>query len=49
MTNNEIARQLTITLPTVKNHVYHILNKLQLRRRAQAAALANRRHMDQRI
>ena len=49
LTNKEIARQLTIQLPTVKNHVHNILNKLQLSRRAQAAALANHRHLDRRI
>jgi two-component system, NarL family, nitrate/nitrite response regulator NarL len=49
MTNKEIARQLFIQLPTVKNHVHNILNKLQLRHRGQAAALANHRHLDRRI
>src|SRR5439155_22270805 len=43
MSNKEIARKLLIQLPTVKNHVHNILNKLQLSRRGQAAALANHR------
>jgi two-component system, NarL family, nitrate/nitrite response regulator NarL len=39
LSNKEIARQLKISLPTVKNHVHNILEKLQVRRRAAAAAL----------
>jgi two-component system nitrate/nitrite response regulator NarL len=39
LSNKEIARQLKISLPTVKNHVHHILEKLQVRRRGAAAAL----------
>lgn len=39
LSNKEIARQLKITLPTVKNHVHNILEKLQVRRRGAAAAL----------
>lgn len=34
MTNREIARTLTIALPTVKNHVHNVLDKLQVRHRA---------------
>jgi DNA-binding NarL/FixJ family response regulator len=37
LTNKEIARQLSIALPTVKNHVHHILEKLGVERRAEAA------------
>lgn len=40
MSNKEIARQLTIELSTVKNHVHNILEKLQVSRRAEAAARA---------
>jgi two-component system, NarL family, nitrate/nitrite response regulator NarL len=34
MSNKQIARELDIRLPTVKNHVHHILEKLQVSRRA---------------
>ena len=36
--NKMIARQLQIELPTVKNHVHHIIEKLGVNNRAQAAA-----------
>jgi two-component system, NarL family, nitrate/nitrite response regulator NarL len=36
--NKAIAQQLRIALPTVKNHVHHILEKLQVHRRGEAAA-----------
>ena len=39
LSNKEIARQLKISLPTVKNHVHNILEKLQVQRRGAAAAL----------
>jgi DNA-binding NarL/FixJ family response regulator len=39
LSNKEIARRLSIELATVKNHVHNILEKLQVRRRAEAAAL----------
>jgi DNA-binding NarL/FixJ family response regulator len=38
LTNKEIARRLSIEVATVKNHVHNILDKLQVRRRADAAA-----------
>lgn len=38
LSNKEIARQLCICLPTVKNHVHHILEKLGVARRSAAAA-----------
>jgi len=38
MPNKTIARELTIELPTVKNHVHNILEKLQVTRRADAVA-----------
>jgi two-component system, NarL family, nitrate/nitrite response regulator NarL len=38
LSNKEIARRLSIGLPTVKNHVHHILEKLQVTRRSEAGA-----------
>lgn len=38
LSNKEIARRLTLELATVKNHVHHILRKLDVARRTQAAA-----------
>lgn len=38
LSNKEIAARLRIELPTVKNHVHNILEKLNVRRRAEAAA-----------
>jgi two-component system, NarL family, nitrate/nitrite response regulator NarL len=38
LSNKEIASRLLIEVPTVKNHVHNILEKLQVRRRADAAA-----------
>jgi two-component system nitrate/nitrite response regulator NarL len=39
-TNPQIASELSITVNTVKSHISHILNKLQLENRTQAAAYA---------
>jgi DNA-binding NarL/FixJ family response regulator len=36
LSNKEIARNLSLSLATVKHHVHHILQKLRLPRRAQA-------------
>jgi two-component system nitrate/nitrite response regulator NarL len=38
LSNKQIARRLSIELPTVKNHIHHILQKLQVSRREEAAA-----------
>ena len=38
LSNKEIARQLCIEVATVKNHVHHILGKLEVSRRSQAVA-----------
>jgi DNA-binding NarL/FixJ family response regulator len=38
LSNKEIARHLSIGTATVKNHVHHILEKLDVRRRGEAAA-----------
>mgnify|MGYP002065983064 CR=1 FL=1 len=40
LTNREIAGALSVTVGTVKTHVSHILEKLQVRTRHQAAAYA---------
>jgi two-component system, NarL family, nitrate/nitrite response regulator NarL len=42
LANKEIATALSIELPTVKNHVHSILEKLNVHRRTQAAARARR-------
>jgi two-component system, NarL family, nitrate/nitrite response regulator NarL len=42
LSNKEIANALSIELTTVKNHVHHILKKLDVRRRTAAAARARR-------
>ena len=42
LSNKEIATALSIELPTVKNHVHRILEKLHVHRRSQAAARARR-------
>ena len=39
LSNKEIATRLHIELPTVKNHVHNVLEKLKVNRRAEAAAL----------
>jgi DNA-binding NarL/FixJ family response regulator len=43
LTNKEIGRRLCIELPTVKNHMHNILEKLQLGSRSEAAAWMRRR------
>jgi DNA-binding NarL/FixJ family response regulator len=40
LSNKEIASRLGIGIATVKNHVHHLLEKLQVRRRAEAALRA---------
>jgi len=39
LSNKEIARELTVSVPTVKTHVHNLLHKLGARRRADAARL----------
>ncbi len=43
LSNKEIARGLRIEVTTVKNHVHNILEKLNVTRRGEAAALLRRR------
>jgi two-component system, NarL family, nitrate/nitrite response regulator NarL len=43
LSNKQIAARLGIRLPTVKNHVHRLLEKLGVHRRAEAVALARRR------
>jgi DNA-binding NarL/FixJ family response regulator len=38
LSNKEIAAALNISIPTVKNHVHHLLGKLQVSTRRQAAS-----------
>jgi two-component system, NarL family, nitrate/nitrite response regulator NarL len=42
LSNKEIARRLSIELPTVKNHVHSILGKLKVNRRTEAVARMRR-------
>jgi two-component system, NarL family, nitrate/nitrite response regulator NarL len=46
LSNKEIAIQLKISLPTVKNHVHDILEKLRVRRRGAAAALLREANLE---
>jgi len=46
LTNREIATRLLVSVPTVKSHVRSVYQKLEIRNRAQAAALAVERRMD---
>lgn len=42
LTNREIGARLSISEPTVKTHVGHVLSKLHLRNRSEAAAMVGR-------
>ncbi len=42
LSNKEISRSLGIEVSTAKNHVHHVLEKLNVRRRGEAAALLRR-------
>jgi len=48
LSNKQIATRLFIELPTVKHHVHHILAKLGVSRRAEAAARLRRRELNRR-
>ena len=43
--NAEIAQIMDVKLPTVKTHVSHILDKLDVKRRAEAKAAAKKLHL----
>lgn len=45
MSNNDICEILGIKIPTVKTHVSHILQKLQVERRSEARARAQKLHL----
>jgi DNA-binding NarL/FixJ family response regulator len=42
-TNRAIAGTLSVSIETVKSHVHHIMQKLQVKDRTQAAVLATRK------
>jgi DNA-binding CsgD family transcriptional regulator len=44
-TNQEIAERLFIGVSTVKKHINHIYDKLDVKNRTQAVALAHERHI----
>ena len=46
MSNKDIARRLNIGVATAKTHVHHLLGKLNLRRRGQAASWMRAHHRD---
>ncbi|MFI0237558.1 LuxR C-terminal-related transcriptional regulator [Streptomyces sp. NPDC016845] len=48
LTNKEIADRLSMAVPTVKNHIHNVFDKLQIRRRAEAAAWARRHYQRER-
>lgn len=43
--NAEIAQIMDVKLPTVKTHVSHILDKLDVKRRAEARTAAKKLHL----
>ena len=45
--NAEIAQIMDVKLPTVKTHVSHILDKLDVKRRAEAKTAAKKLHLVQ--
>jgi two-component system, NarL family, nitrate/nitrite response regulator NarL len=49
LTNKEIAQRLCIELPTVKNHLHEIFARLDVSRRAEAAARVREQHLALRL
>lgn len=49
LSNKEIASRLHIEVATVKNHVHHLIEKLGVRRRGEAAAKLRWRHHEPRV
>jgi DNA-binding CsgD family transcriptional regulator len=45
LSNKQIARQLSISMYTVKNHVHNILEKLDAQDRHDAVEIARQRHL----
>ncbi len=43
-TNRTIAEKLSVSIETVKSHVHHIMQKMQVKDRTQAAVLATKQH-----
>jgi DNA-binding NarL/FixJ family response regulator len=41
-TNRIIAQKLSVSIETVKSHVHHIMQKMQVKDRTQAAVVATR-------
>lgn len=44
LTNRAIAQRLSVSVETVKSHVHHIMQKMQVKDRTQAAVIAARQH-----
>jgi DNA-binding NarL/FixJ family response regulator len=44
LTNRAISERLSISLETVKSHVHHIMQKMHVKDRTQAAVVATRQH-----
>ena len=43
--NHEIATAMSISIPTVRNHIQHLLNKLQVHSRLEAVVVARQLHL----